>query len=444
MTLSEHSDPQLIASAARQRDTTPLRILVLHQHYWPEIAATAQLLTDLCEDLASYGHQVEVVCGQPSYRRVDGATKLPATEQHHGVQIHRVWSHLPQERTIARRLAQYGTYFASSLTASLLSRKPDVCFVMSTPPLLLGLSGSLLRAVRDVPFVYSVQDLYPDIAVHLGVLKAGALSTQAIDTVARTCYRAAASITTLSPGMARRLADKGVPESRIHVIPNWSAASSVARLPRDNPFAREHQLCDRFVVQYSGNLGLSQGLEHVLEAAQLLRELPVTLALIGDGNAREGLQKRASELKLDNVRFLPPQPRELLPELLASCEVGLVTMKRAVGDDLVPSKLYGILAAGRPVIAAVESSSEVARVVNQHRCGWVVEPESAQALAQGIRAALEASERDRAARGDAGHRACEQEYSRAALTRRYEHILSSAAGRSPSALRRSVALTAQG
>jgi colanic acid biosynthesis glycosyl transferase WcaI len=405
------------------RVKTPLRVLVLHQHYWPETAATAQILSDLCEDLARRGHHVTVVCGQPSYRATDSRSVLAPSERHKGVDIRRVWSVRPDSRAIPARLLRYGSYFASSLTASLLRARPDVCFVMSTPPLLLGLSATLLRSLRDVPFVYSVQDLYPDIAVDLGVLRADSVLTRAIDLAASHCYQAANALVTLSPGMASKLAAKNLPPERIHVIPNWADTSSVKPMPRDNGFAREHGLADRFVVQYSGNLGLSQGLECVLRAAELLRSLPIHFALIGDGNARASLKELAKGAP--NVSFLPPQPRERLAEVLSACDIGLVTMKHDVAADLVPSKLYGIMAAARPVLASVEESSEVARVVHSHECGWIVAPESAEGVADGVRRAFEASAEQRAALGERGRQACTTLYSRSALTQRYAEVIES-------------------
>lgn len=401
-----------------------MRVLVLSQHYWPEIAATAQLLSDLCEDLATNGHDVTVVCGQPSYR---SSAVLPVSEQRNGVWIRRVWSYTPAERTIPKRLAHYASYFASSLTVALTDIRPDVCVVISTPPLLLGVSGMLTRFLRKVPFVYLVQDLYPDVAIHLGMLSADGVPSRVIESVAEQLYRHASALVTLSPGMARQLAAKGAPAGDIHVIPNWADTDAHKPVARDNAFAREHGLAEGFVVQYSGNLGMSQGLEHIVFAAETLRDLPVTFALVGDGNARASLVKEAASRKLHNVRFLPPQPRDRLPELLGSCDVGLVTMKRGVADDLVPCKLYGIMAAARPVLASVEATSEVARTVLKHDCGWVVVPESPKDLAASVRSAFSATASERARLGNAGRTACEANYSRQLLTARYERLLSEAA-----------------
>src|SRR4051812_28790326 len=151
-----------------------MRILVLNQHYWPEIAPTGQLLQDICEDLVAAGHSVTVVCGQPSYRLIEGMPdRMPAKDEHLGVTVYRVPSYIPKRRSIPQRVIAYGSYFSSSLHRILRLERPDVALIMSSPPLLLGLSGTLLDLLKGVPFVYSVQDIYPDIAINLGVVREG-------------------------------------------------------------------------------------------------------------------------------------------------------------------------------------------------------------------------------------------------------------------------------
>ncbi|MCC7537259.1 MAG: glycosyltransferase family 4 protein [Deltaproteobacteria bacterium] len=400
-----------------------MRVLVLHQHYWPEIAATAQVLTDLCEDLVAGGHEVTVVTGQPSYR--ERAT-LASDEVHEGVHVRRVTTYAPTERTIARRLLHYGVYFGASLTEAVATRpSPDVALIMTTPPLLLGVSATLLRALRGVPFVYSVQDLYPDVAIDLGVLRRGPLATT-IDVVATQLYRRAAALVTLSPGMRDKLVAKGVPRERVAVVPNWADVGALAASAAAG--ATEYRdalgLGGRPVALYSGNVGLSQGLEHLVDAARHTKERAPELVWLvaGDGNARASIERRARDAGLDNVRFLPPQPRARLGALLGTGDVGLVTMRRGVADDMVPSKLYGILAAGRPVVASVESASEVARVVREERVGAVVPPEDPVALAEAVSRLVQ----DRAALDELGARAralAESTYDRRVCTTRYREIL---------------------
>lgn len=409
-------------------------MLVLHQHYWPEIAATAQLLTDVCEDMATAGWEVTVVCGQPSYRKVEGVdAQLPREQAHRGVQIRRVWSYVPGRRDIPRRLAHYASFFGSSLLEAARVARPDVVLIMSTPPLLLGVSGSLLHALRGVPFVYSVQDVYPDVAVSLGVLPERGPLTSAIGAAARVLYRQAQRVVTLSEGMADSLVAHGVARDQITVIPNWADCEQVRPLPRDNAFARAHGLTDRFVVQYSGNVGLSQGLEHLLQAAAQIPDDDVLFTIVGDGNAREGLRRQARELGLRNVTFLDPQPRERLPELLASADVSLVPMRRGVANDLVPSKLYGIMAAGRPVLASVDARSEVARVLREFECGVVAQPDDAASLAQAIKKCRDMSPSVLEGMGQRGREACEARFSRRVCTGAYRAALLAAAGGSAAA-----------
>lgn len=396
-----------------------MRVLVLHQHYWPEIAATAQVLSDLCEDLAARGHDVTVVTGQPSYRE---RTTLPALEVHEGVRVRRVLTYAPAERSIARRLLHYGVYFGASLGRALATRpRPDVALIMTTPPLLLGISASLVRALRGVPFVYSVQDLYPDVAIDLGVLRAGPLA-KTIDRVALALYRRAARLVTLSPGMRDKLVVKGVDRDRIAIVPNWADARAVSPEADGGAYRAELGIGSRPVALYSGNVGMSQGLEHVIDAAARTRGRDVVWVVAGDGNARASLERRARAQHLDDVRFLPPQPRARLGELLAMGDLGLVTMRRGVADDMVPSKLYGILAAGRAVVASVEPSSEVARVVRGEDVGVVVAPEDPDALASAVLGLV--ADRDRLDRlGQRARALATGTYDRRVCTTRYAEIL---------------------
>ncbi|QQR89107.1 MAG: glycosyltransferase family 4 protein [Myxococcales bacterium] len=404
-----------------------MRLLVLHQHYWPETAATAQLLTDLCEDLFRSGIEVDVLSAQPSYHTGQKQPALENYECRNGVHIHRTWSYTPNRRSIPQRLLNYGTFFGSSLLDALLDRQPDVVLVLSTPPLLLGVSGTLLKALKGVPFVYSVQDIYPDIAKDLGVLSDG-FAYRAINTVSTALYKQADCLVTLSEGMAKRLETKGIERDRIKVIANWADTDQVVPLERNTPLRRELQIDDRFCLLYAGNLGLSQGLDLVLEAAALLADLPVQFILAGAGNATEGLIAKAEGLQLTNLRFVPPQPRDRLAELLAIGDIGLVPMRNGVSSDLVPSKLYGIMAAGRPVLACVETHSEVAKVIENHACGLVTEPENPIKLAKIIRQTWQDQDKQRLL-GHNARQAAVEYFSRSVCTKQYERLIGQVANK---------------
>jgi colanic acid biosynthesis glycosyl transferase WcaI len=203
----------------------------------------------------------------------------------------------------------------------------------------------------------------------------------------RFVYRHARAVTVLSEGFRRNLLAKGVPNAKIVVIPNLVDTAALQPGVKDNPLARREGLGDRFVVLFAGNVGLSQGLEHVLESARLLQGVKGLLFLIvGNGAAKPGLEQEAARMELTNVRFLPFQPRADLADLYASADVCLVPLKHGIADESVPSKMLSISAAGRPLIASVDEPSDTAQHVRESGCGLVVPPEDPQALAAAIMA----------------------------------------------------------
>jgi colanic acid biosynthesis glycosyl transferase WcaI len=399
-----------------------VRILVLHQHYWPEIAATAQLLTDLAEDLVAAGHDVRVVCGQPSYRTLPGEpASLPTHERHRGVEIVRVPTYRPGRRSHVRRVAHYASYFAASLPAAL---RPwaDVVLALTPPPLLLGLSGALAARLSGVPFVYLVEDLYPELAVELGALREGAFE-RGLASLARALYASASRVVAISSEMAERLAAGGVARERLVVIHNWADTSEIVPRTRRTALSAALGLDERFVVLYAGNVSSTLGLGALPEAAASLVETPATFVVAGDGDARPRLEREVRARGLGNVVFVPPRPRAELGELLATADVGLVTTRARERGLRFPSKLFGVMAASRPVLAAAEAGSELASIVDDAGCGQTVAPQRADALADGVRRLLEAGAETRAAMGRRGRAACERNFSRRVATARYRALL---------------------
>lgn len=397
-----------------------MKILVFNQHFYPEVASSAQILTELCEDLAKAGHTVTVICGIPTYRRREEvdvteletrkAKELPAVsaigsvisfllalfprwvldgENALGINILRVYTYAPTLATgkwrYVQRMLQYVSYFLFSFPIAFLSPKPDVVLYLSTPPLLNGITANFIKLFRGTPNIFNIQDLYPDVAISLGIVKKGVL-TNPLYWVEKFLYNSADGIVPIGILMEKALLEKGVAPHKIHLIPNWMDTEQIKPIGKNSPFAREHRLLDKFVVMYSGNIGLSQGLENVLRSAVKLRDMEDLLFLfIGGGENLERLKMMAEELELDNVRFLPYQPKSRLSESLSSADVHLLTLKRGLSKFSVPSKIYGIMASAKPVIAAVDYESEIAEMVKEAGCGMVVEPENPQALAEAIR-----------------------------------------------------------
>jgi colanic acid biosynthesis glycosyl transferase WcaI len=400
-----------------------MRILILHPHYWPEIAATAQLSTDLAEDLAAAGHEVQVLAGQPSYRPT--SLRLPAEEVRRGVRVTRVPSYRPRERRGARRVAHYLSYFAASLAPALLCRA-DVILALSPPPLLCGLSGALARRISGTPFVYVVEDLYPELAHELGAI--GPRGLRGLGRVARRIHAEAGSVIAISEEIAARLSAQGLASDRVEVVHNWADTDAIRPSPRDNALRRELGLGEGFVALYAGNVSRTLGLSGLVEAAVALRDRDIQIVVAGEGDARADLEREARDRGARSIRFVPSQPRERLAELLALGDVGLVTTRRGEQGLRFPSKLFGVMAAGRPVLATTDER-ELAAIVERAKAGVVVPAEDGAALARALESLAALDPGERAAMGQRARAACEARFDRRRATDRYREILERAASR---------------
>jgi colanic acid biosynthesis glycosyl transferase WcaI len=253
-----------------------------------------------------------------------------------------------------------------------------------TAALQVWLPFAFLSVLRCRPAVYSVHDVYPDVGVKLGVFRNKAV----IDLVASLedfCLKHAARVRILSESFKPGLLARGVAESKLSLIYDWIDADLFKPLPRDNDFAVEHDLVDRFVVLYAGNIGFLQGLEYVLEAANLLKDSDeVRFVFVGDGSAREALVEKADQLDLPNVEFLGYRPFEQMPEVLATADVSLVTLLKGTGSGALPSKSLAILASGRPILASIDEGSETWNLVKRAEAGLCVPPESPSRLVEAI------------------------------------------------------------
>ena len=364
-------------------------MLFLNRSFWPDREATGQFLTELCDDL-SRDHEVTIVAG-PVYRgERDGRSGFRLWSRHRrgNVSIIRTWGTRLPKSNLAGRLINLGTYCLLAAIVAFRLERPDVIVAETDPPLLGALAAILKRHWR-CRLVYNVRDLYPDIAHVNG----GVRSPFLLGLLRRAndfAYQRADLIVTLGRDMADRIVGKGVSADKVTVVPDWADCSRIRPVEK-NRF--RSSFGDKFVVMYSGNLGLSQQLETVLEAADRLRDdSRIMFAMIGEGARKKWLQERASAIGLANVRFLPHQPLESLAESLSAPDLHLIPLASGAAGCLVPSKIYGILAAGRPFIAMMEDNAEVAQIACRERVGYVVRPGDANALAGTIREAVDAPE----------------------------------------------------
>jgi colanic acid biosynthesis glycosyl transferase WcaI len=372
------------------RAGAPLRVCYFNRSYWPDTGATGQLLTELAEDLvAKHGIEVTVVTGYP----VNSAEPLPSRQTRHGVTIVRARGTTLSPRRFAGRAANYLTYFCSALMTAIRLPRQDVTIALTDPPI-IGLAALAARPRHGM--VFFCQDIFPEVAGLLEDFHSPTINAL-LEWLNRLLVRRAARIVALGDTMASRLIHgKGANPAKVTVIHNWADTSAIVPSEKRNAFSVAHGLDAKFVVLHAGNIGLSQNLDVVIEAATLLKaRRDIVILFIGDGNRRAALEAAATSRGLDNVRFVPFQPRDQLRWTYASSDVCLVSLKPGLAGYIVPSKLYPILAAGRAYIAAVEPLSEVAALTQRHRCGVLVEPGDAAQLADTIaRLADQRAERD--------------------------------------------------
>jgi glycosyltransferase involved in cell wall biosynthesis len=366
-----------------------MRVCFFNRSYWPDQAATGQLLTELAQDLVSrHGWTVSVVAGRALHgsHEVRTSARLVDVEEHAGVRILRANGTAFDRRRFAGRAANYLTYFASALATTARVGSQDVVVSLTDPPI-LGLAALLAARRAGARFVFLCEDIFPEVAVLLEDFQSAAVN-RTLDRINRYLLREADAVVALGERMKRRLVEeKGAAPSRLHVIHNWADCEAITPGPKDNAFSRAHGLADRFVLMHSGNVGFSQNLDLLVEAAARLQSCErLVIAVVGDGARRQTLQDQASRRGLSNIRFFPYQPKELLHESFASADAFLVSLKPGLEGYIVPSKLYGILASGRPFVAAVDPSCEAAMIAREHQCGIVAPPGDVDALVAAIAA----------------------------------------------------------
>jgi colanic acid biosynthesis glycosyl transferase WcaI len=359
----------------------PLRVCFFNRSYWPDTGATGQLLTELAEDLvARYGYQVTVVTGYP----VNGpGGKLRRRDTRGGVHIVRAAGTRFRPRLFAARATNYVSYFASALLHALALPRQDVVVAMTDPPII----GVAALAVRGgARFVFCCQDIFPEVGALLEDFRSR-LVDRLLERINRHLIRRADRIVALGDKMARILVDKkGADAARVVVIDNWADTDAIEPSDKTNPFSIAHGLHDSFVALHAGNIGLGQNLDIILDAAALTRDCRRLVWLfIGDGTRKAALQASAAARGLENVRFLPPQPREHLRWTYATADVCLVSLKPGLGGYIVPSKIYPILAAGRPYVAAVDADSETAALTERYGCGLLAGAGDGAAIATQVR-----------------------------------------------------------
>ena len=360
-----------------------MRVIVWGINYAPEFTGIAPHSVALCEFLEREGHDVEMVTSFAYYptwqKRAEDRGRLYRTDVINGVPVHRCWHFVPRRVSALKRIVHEGSFVFTSTLRALFLEEPDV-FVVVSPPLLLGAAAWFVGKLKRAPYVFHVQDMQPDAAVGLGMLKTGRF-IRTLYALEAFAYRHAARVSGITRGMLKTFRNKGVPESKLVYFPNAIELKTGRSAPPRGEFRKRHGFStDEFFAIYAGNLGVKQGLEVLLDTAALLRDKRIRFLICGDGAQRETLAARAREMQLANFSMLPLQEGRDYRALLVDADICFITQQAGAGNSFFPSKLLGILAESKPVVTVAAPECELALSLVDGNFGVNVPPGRPQEL----------------------------------------------------------------
>ena len=399
--------------------------------YPPDNVSTAHLMGDVCEDLVTAGHDVTVITTTPHYNRDAVAEaaqplspywgRLVQTSRYRGIRVFHTLMPRKGPSSLARVLA-WAQFHALSVVVGVAAVGRVDVLITPSPPLTMGIAAWLLGRLKRAPYIYSVLELHPDIAISLGLVRRPIL-IRFLFALERFVYARAARLTVIADAMRTRIIAKGVPAAKVTMVPNFVDTTLTLAVPRPNGFSRAHGLDGVFVVSYAGNVGPAQGLEALIDAAVDLRDTPsVRIVVVGSGIVWQSLADRIAAAALDNVLLLPHQSLDMVPAIYGASDLCVVAQSATTTSEAVPSKVYRIMGAGKPVLAMTVPASDLATLVDDARCGAVVSASDPRAIAAAIRRAAASPDECRAM-GEAGRAHVEAHYSRRAVTARYNTLV---------------------
>lgn len=396
-----------------------MNLLFFNRSFYPSVEATGQFLTELCEDLSAFGHNVTVIAGRHEKHFLIKRDKYKSIEL-----IRAGGTNLPKE-ILLFRLINLGTYFLSAFVAGFLVRKkPDIVIAQTDPPV-LGLLGIFFSRWYRAKFIYSCQDIYPEIGIITGKLT-NPILTFLLKAINLFSFKKADKVICLGEDMKKIIVNKGISKDKVEIVHNWADTNVLKSVNlNENPFRLKHNLQNGFTLMYSGNIGLTQNLEKILEVAKYFKSKNnVKFLLVGDGANKNNLQKLALKAELLNVYFLSYQPKEELKYSLNAPDIHLITFQKGLAGIIVPSKIYGILACGKPFIAWIDEESEISIIARKFKCGIVVPPGDIKKMISTIEWSINNSN-ELVKMGENGRKASEKFFDRKISTRKFNNIVES-------------------
>ena len=406
-------------------------ILLLSLVFPPDRVSTAQIMGELAVDLGKHGHRVKVISTIPHYNRnLENERDQPLRpkwgkilyqSEYHGITVYHTFMPSKSHNILLRILAWAFFHIISVIVGLTIVPRPSV-IIAPSPPLTIGLCAWLLGMLRRAPYIYNVQEIYPDIAIRLGAVR-NRWIIGLLYCLEKFVYSKASAVTVIASRMRENLLEKGVSNDKVHVIPNFVDVNDLVPLPKDNDFSREHNLYSKFVVSYAGNMGPAQGLDHFIDVAKILREeAGICFLMMGDGILREFLRQRIERYNLGNFVFLPYQQYSLMGQAYAASDLCLVPQAIETGFEAIPSKVYRIMACARPVLAVTDQNSDLAHLVSESSCGASVLPGSVEVLAEMIMRAYH-NQQEWQKMGISGREHVVRHYTRETVTNQYNELI---------------------
>ena len=366
-----------------------MRILYFNRSFYPDIEATGQLMTDLCETLVKKGHEITVIAGQSYYSNNDKKGFFLHRQNYKSIEIIRGNGSTFSKRFLLFRIINLSCYFLNAFIAGFLIHKKPNLIVAGTDPPVLGLIGIFFAKLYKAKFIYYCQDIYPDVGIVTGKLTNPILNFL-LNQINMLSFKMADKIVCIGEYMKNRIASKGIDESKITIIHNWADTKVLYPVSEDkNPFIEKYNLKKHFTIMYSGNIGLTQNLEKIIEVAKYFKAEPkIRFLLIGEGASKSDLQELIIKYDLSNVELLPYQPKEELKYSLSAPDIHLIPFEKGLSGIMVPSKVYNILSCGKPYIGWIERNSEINSIASKFKCGITVPPGNIRNMIRAINWAI--------------------------------------------------------
>lgn len=359
-----------------------MKLLILSEFFYPDKSSTPKVLTELAEDMVEYGLDVDVITSKTSYKAENSSLK--DREKYKNINIKRVYSTEFNRNNFLGRIINYMTFLISTFMSVILKKDYDCILMVSNPPI-LPIVGYLVNKIRHKPYIYLLHDVYPDIAVKVGAIKEKGIMFNSMSFINKKIFRSASKIIVLGHDMKQNLLDKGVPSDKIEIITNWADRNKIYKISKDNRFSINNNINKTFNIVYTGNIGRFHDIETILDSAMKLKDnMMIKFIFVGDGYKKKLIEDFTKINNLKNIKLIGYQYGEDYNQLLNSANIFITTLDKGIEGLGVPSKTYSYLAAGKPIIAIMNSNSEIGSLVENNNLGIQVDSGDSEKIVEYI------------------------------------------------------------